>query len=1508
MREQIAVALAIAMAVGGTVYAIRSGEPSGTTYLLDKHSIIAPSAVAGGNTGDINVRHSMVDKKGTEISSAGKAWQRFTDQRGPGWSVRWNPVTGTPHLVTGRALGLPRADKLTKKNIESSSRDFVAANAELLKIEPNRLRLANAVRAGGRWYVSFQQIHNGLPVLGGQVNLSYTKDDRVIMFGSDVYPDVIVDTKPRVGRKVALRLAKDDCKATSEKARIDDIQLCILPVRRPNGFDYLLCWRLRIFQPTIHKKWEYLIDAVNGRIVSKRNILVYEISGTVKGEYKPEFASDLTQKEVPFPYEQVTARGSEVVIASWNFDGDPGWSTQGQWAFGVPTGGGGTAHGNPDPTSGYTGSNVYGVNLNGDYNLTIGGPWYLTMGPIDCSAHANVWLKFWRWLNTDFQPYAFATIEVSTDGSSWTTVWENSTEITESMWSQFCCDISRVADNQPGVFIRWGYEIGYSAWAYSGWNIDDVELVSVHGGINTVQTQADGTYSVLPPWVLCDITSELKGLYCDINYGCGEDALFEQSDVGPDDVVDFIWNSDWYNEIVESSVYWHVNYVHDFYLGLDPSLSDSSTHYPLGLDYPMPVSVQIDCEDGYCNAYWDGEGMAFGAGDGLVCDDFGLYAEVIYHEYTHGVTSKIYDDVYFPYVFEPGALNEAWSDYFGCVLSPSQNPLVGDGGLILDELNGIRTLDNTYRRETDFSNSVHLDSQMLSGALWEARQAIGGVMDELVHFARYAHATNFEDYLLAVLVEDDTRYGDWNLTNGTPHGEAIYTAFGNHGIGGLQYMAPSVVIDDSSGNANGKLEPGETVNLSLSLVNGWAHATNVSATLSTTDAFVTINKNRADFSDVYHGGITDNATDPFVISLAQSCPETHTINFTLEITADGPYSYLRACLCSYAVAVNQLAYDDGQFDAYLGVSGGDFGMAVHITPDTYPCYPTHVRFFPYDGFKIYTKIWDDDGPRGLPGTVLGEIEAVISPIDDWADVDISYLGIRIDNGGFYVGCPQSNTIYDNGLDMDPPYYGRSWIYFPDYEQWSPLLDMGWLANLMVRARWSNEPPLLIETPYEYVWTVGKTVSDCISAENGTTPYNNWIAQLRYGYTYSILSSSLFNPSGTEQGWNADDGSWSYDLAFSFPYYGSEYSTVNICSNGFLDFAGFSNDYYNSTAKLINNIRIAPLWDDLRTDISLEDDIYIDDSVPSRLMIRWQGRTYASGSLVSFAVVLFEGGSVRFDYDGGNTFLSPTVGISAGNGTDYVLVSEYNGSASLTNVNSVLFSPVPGESPLPPGITIDPNTGCFSGTPMSDGYYQAMIQVGDSSQPPKTTQHHFDFYVSEADLQFAGFEIIEKTRIGRCIFRYVLSLSLTNTTDSDMTDVYVDLINTSQQVTAVIDDKIFFPSIDANGTADSNSFSDYFIIEVDRSKLITDGSITCQVVYTKAGGSHTQLVSTTLMELLGVLAGDVNLDGEIDIKDVSDLTKQWLWSGVSGGIPEDVVKDGSVNFLDFASLLKNWQAF
>jgi len=176
------------------------------------------------------------------------------------------------------------------------------------------------------------------------------------------------------------------------------------------------------------------------------------------------------------------------LLYSANMDTDPGWTFNGHiglpdWQWGVPGGMGG-AHGNPDPTSGFTGANVIGYDISdesngGDYAEIDSTEWAMTPA-IDCSGVNNIQLRFYRWLNIEESDYDHAYIEISNDGSNWNLVWENSSEITDSTWMQQTYDISAFADDQATVYLRWGMGPTDRGWHYSGWNIDDVMVMAVN--------------------------------------------------------------------------------------------------------------------------------------------------------------------------------------------------------------------------------------------------------------------------------------------------------------------------------------------------------------------------------------------------------------------------------------------------------------------------------------------------------------------------------------------------------------------------------------------------------------------------------------------------------------------------------------------------------------------------------------------------------------------------------------------------------------------------------------------------------------------------------------------------------------------------------------------------------------------------------------------------------------------------------------------------------------------
>lgn len=162
------------------------------------------------------------------------------------------------------------------------------------------------------------------------------------------------------------------------------------------------------------------------------------------------------------------------VIVCFPMDSNPNWTTEGQWEFGVPQGGGGPQ--SYDPTSGYTGANVYGYNLAGNYGNDIA-EYRLTTSALNCGLAENVTLSFWRWLGVESSLYDHAKIQVSNDGTNWTDVWVNGAgNLADSSWVYCEYDISAVADRQPTVLVRWCMGPTDFSNAYAGWNIDDVCL------------------------------------------------------------------------------------------------------------------------------------------------------------------------------------------------------------------------------------------------------------------------------------------------------------------------------------------------------------------------------------------------------------------------------------------------------------------------------------------------------------------------------------------------------------------------------------------------------------------------------------------------------------------------------------------------------------------------------------------------------------------------------------------------------------------------------------------------------------------------------------------------------------------------------------------------------------------------------------------------------------------------------------------------------------------------
>ena len=210
-------------------------------------------------------------------------------------------------------------------------------------------------------------------------------------------------------------------------------------------------------------------------------------------------------------------------------------------------------------------------------------------------------------------------------------------------------------------------------------------------------------------------------------------------------------------------------------------------------DAGMPLEATVHYGDRYDNAFWDGERMVFGDGDGEVFRGFTQSISVIGHELAHGVTERT---ARLRYQGQSGALNEHISDVFGALVeqysmaqdAESATWLIGEG-VFTDAVEGraIRSMiepgtaydDDILGKDpqpdhfdryidTDEDNGgVHLNSGIPNRAFALAAVELGGfaweqagrVWYDVLTSGRLRPDTDFQTFANETLRAANERYG-----------------------------------------------------------------------------------------------------------------------------------------------------------------------------------------------------------------------------------------------------------------------------------------------------------------------------------------------------------------------------------------------------------------------------------------------------------------------------------------------------------------------------------------------------------------------------------------------------------------------------------------------------------------------------------------------------------------------------------------------------------------------------
>ncbi len=390
-------------------------------------------------------------------------------------------------------------------------------------------------------------------------------------------------------------------------------------------------------------------------------------------------------------------------------------------------------------------------------------------------------------------------------------------------------------------------------------------------------------------------------------------------------------------------------------------------------------------------------------------------------------------------------------------------------------------------------------------------------------------------------------------------------------------------LDDSPGNGNGELNPGETARLNITISNcGYSDCHNLHALLFSDDPYVSIVDTSEFIGDV-GSGETHEAEGLFLFSISDECPVGHELIFTVFFfDAEGD-------TWSYSTSPIEVK-----------------GASLRVT---------HCSII-------------DPPPGGNDNGILepGEAAELIIELENTSSIDLHDLRLCFVSGNEDFVFPVEKTAFIPEL---PAGCTSSCDAFPLYVSVNPStpvsLSVPWWICVEADAG-----------TYEFHDTLS------VNIDIGTPDSSSPTGPDNYGYfiyddcdeTSSLAPEyewiEIAPPTGqgelVSEITNSNDDTTSIFLFFSFTFYGNSFNRLGISSNGLFEFGGST---YPSPENMpiphsgppVNFI--APFWDDL--DPAAGGDIYkYYDYANHRWIIEFKNvKHHGSGSTETFQVILLD---------------------------------------------------------------------------------------------------------------------------------------------------------------------------------------------------------------------------------------------------------------------------------------------
>jgi hypothetical protein len=243
------------------------------------------------------------------ITEAQKRIEVMRDKFGNQLSVERNIVTGGANRIIGLNLNVEhyglKQNELDPKAISALITKIASDYSEITGIVAASITVKRALPREGKWFIDCYQTFDNIPVFGSKFDFAIGKKGNIYMLRGNTFPLIdVASTTSKISPTAASGIATADFLSKHDStAKVEGVPtLFVYPSVDNSTVKFNLTWVLSVSSAKPTNKWQYIVDAQSGEIISSVDMMCHggKLTTYVNRYYWPLHHDDTPAYESPF--------------------------------------------------------------------------------------------------------------------------------------------------------------------------------------------------------------------------------------------------------------------------------------------------------------------------------------------------------------------------------------------------------------------------------------------------------------------------------------------------------------------------------------------------------------------------------------------------------------------------------------------------------------------------------------------------------------------------------------------------------------------------------------------------------------------------------------------------------------------------------------------------------------------------------------------------------------------------------------------------------------------------------------------------------------------------------------------------------------------------------------------------------------------------------------------------------------------------------------------------------